>query len=98
MNKNEFKNTDEFDDILTICLNEKIFNVADIMKRFKLTKKKAATIYQEAVWFNDEVFLHGTLYRLYFLEIIPTVARVMSYFHVSYLLAKRIYDFYMENC
>ena len=97
MNKIEFKNTDEFDHLLTICLKEKILNVADIMERFKLSKKKAAMIYQEVVWFDDEVFLHGTLYRLYFLEIIPTAARIMSYFNVSYLLAKRIYDFYMEN-
>lgn len=98
MNFREFKNSNEFDEILKQCLNEKTLKISWIQKQFNLSYQKAKLIYEEANNFDDEIFMHNALYELSFEEEPPTIARIMGKFKVSYLLAEKIYEFYMENC
>ena len=98
MNEIQFKRSDEFDAYLKQCIARKKVSISWIQKRFKLSFQKAKCVYEEALNFNDEVFLHNALYELSFMDEPPTIARIMGLFHVSYLLANKIFEFYMENC
>ena len=98
MDKNAYKMSDEYDAIFKELLTIKKPSISLIQKRWKLSFEKAEVLYEELCLYNDEVFLHGTLHELSFEEEPPTVARIMKKFNVSYILATKIYDFYMGNC
>ena len=97
MNKLAFKLTNEFDNYLRECFERKEVTLKWIKKHFKLSLEEAKVVHEENLRFEDDVFLHNTLYELSFMEETPTIGRIISKFEVSYLLAKHIYDFYMEN-
>ena len=98
MELNNFKNSNEFDAMLRICIMQEKLSTEWIKKKWNLSKSKAKQLYEEADRFNDEVFFHGVLYELSFMDEPPTVARIMQEFDVSYLLAQKLFEFYMENC
>lgn len=98
MDLNQFRNSNEFDELLKKCIDQKKLSVSWIQKSFHMSFQKAKILYQEAKCYNDEVFFHNALYELSFMEEPPTIARIMNTFGVSFLLASKIFDFYMENC
>ena len=93
-----FKNSNEFDAMLKECLTQEKLTHTWIKQKWNLSKSKADCLYEEAKKFNDEVFFHGALYELSFMDEPPTVARIMSMLDISYLLAKRVLEFYEDNC
>ena len=97
MNKNEFIRSSIIDEILEQLLKHKQINPKMIEKMYQVPRWKSVILYQEYENYHDEVFLHNCLYELSFKEEPATIARVMRKFNVSYTLAKRIYEFYMEN-
>ena len=98
MELNNFKNSNEFDAMLRECIMQEKLSTEWIKKKWNLSKSKAKQLYEEANRFNDEVFFHGVLYELSFVDEPPTIARIMQEFDVSYLLAQKLFEFYMENC
>ena len=98
MDLNQFRNSKEFDDFLRQCIAKKKLSMSWIQKHFHLSFQKAGMLYRESKRFSDEVFFHNALYELSFMEEPPTIARIMGAFDVSFLLASKIFDFYMENC
>ena len=76
----------------------KRLSVSWIQKQLKASFQVAAILYEETKNYNDEVFMHNALYELSFEEEPPTIARIMNKFDVSFLLADKIFQFYMENC
>ena len=94
----KLKARNEFDDLLKECLKKKRLSVSWIQKQLKASFKVAASLYEEAKNYSDEIFIHNALYELSFEEEPPTVVRIMNKFAVSYLLADKIFKFYMENC
>lgn len=98
MKLKDFKTSDAFESILAECLGKKNLSLAWIQKKWKLSFQKAKMLYEEVKHFDDEVFFHGCLYELSFMKEPPTVARIMVEFDVGYLLAKKIFEFYTENC
>ena len=98
MELNSFKNSNEFDAILRECVAQVKLTREWIEKKWNLSKSKSNQLYEEAKKYNDEVFFHGVLYELSFVDEPPTVARIMQEFDVSYLLAQKLFEFYMENC
>ena len=97
MNEKMFKNSNEFDAIFQKCLNRKNITISWIQKHFKMSFQKATILYQEAKAYDDELFLHSTKYELSFLEEPPTPARAMEMFNISYPLAKRVIENFMED-
>ena len=98
MELNSFKNSDVFDTMLLECVAQEKLTTKWIERRWKLPKSEVNCLYEEAKKYNDEVFFHGALYELSFMDEPPTVARIMATFNVSYLLAKKVFEFYIENC
>ena len=98
MDFNWFRSSKEFDNLLKQCIDQKKLSVSWIQRHFRLSFQKAGLLFQEAERYNDEVFFHNALYELSFMEEPPTIARIMDVFGVSFLLASKIFDFYMENC
>lgn len=98
MKLKDFKNSDGYDAMFLECIHLDKQTITYIRKRFNLSYQKAKILYEEAKKYNDEVFFHGALYELSFMEEPPTVARIMRDFNVSYLLAKKVFEFYTENC
>ena len=98
MKLKDFKNSDGFDAMLLECVNQNKLTITYIRKRFGLSYRKAKVLYEEAKNFKSEVFFHGTLYELSFMEEPPTIARIMREFDVSCLLAQKVFEFYVENC
>ena len=96
MNFDKLKTSNEFDDLLKECLKKKRLSVSWIQKQLKVSFKVAVSLYEEAKNYNDEIFMHNALYELSFEEEPPTPARIMEEFNVSYSLAKKIFDNYME--
>ena len=98
MSFDKLKASNEFDELLKECLKKKRLSVAWIQKQLKVSFQVAATLYGEAKNYNNEVFMHNALYELSFEDEPPTIARIMDKFDVSFLLADKIFEFYMENC
>ena len=98
MDLKQFRNSNEFDEFLKECIEQKKLSISWIQKHFHLSFQKASILYKEAMCYNDEVFFHNVMYELSFIEEPPTIARIMGTFGVSFLLASKIFDFYMENC
>lgn len=98
MKLTNFKNSDEFDTMLSECVAQEKLTIAWIRKKWNLSYQKAKCLYDEANNYNDEVFFHGALYELSFMEEPPTVARIMSMFGTSYLLAQKVFEYYLANC
>ena len=98
MSFDKLKASNEFDELLIECLKKKRLSVAWIQKQLKVSFQVAAALYEEAKNYNDEVFMHNALYELSFEDEPPTIARIMDKFDVSFLLADKIFEFYMENC
>ena len=98
MNINNLKTSNEFDALLKECLKQKRLSLSWIQKELKVSFQMADLLYEEARNYNDEVFMHSALYELSFEEEPPTIARIMDRFDVSYLLAEKILEFYLENC
>ena len=96
MSFSKLKSTNEFDELLKECLKKKRLSVSWIQKQFKVSFQMAMALYEETNNYNDEVFMHNALYELSFEEEPPTIARIMNSFNVSFLLAKKIFDNYME--
>ena len=97
MNKNEFIRSSIIDKILEPLLEHKHADPKMIEKMYQVPRWQSLILCQEYENYHDEVFLHNCLYELSFEEEPPTIARIMRKFNVSYTLAKRIYEFYMEN-
>lgn len=98
MSFDKLKASNEFDELLKECLKKKRLSVAWIQKQLKVSFQAATALYGEVKNYNDEVFMHNTLYELSFEEEPPTITRIMDKFDVSFLLADKIFEFYMENC
>ena len=96
--KNEYLTSNEFDTIFNEIAEIKVLSVAWIQTKWKLSFQKAKALYEEWLRYNDEVFFHNALYELSFEEEPPTIARIIRKFQASYPLAKKIYEFYTENC
>lgn len=96
MDYSKLKNSNEFDELLKDCLKKKRLSVSWIQKQLKVSFQIAAVLFEETNNYNDEVFIHNALYELSFEEEPPTIARIMNNFNVSFLLAKKIFDNYME--
>ena len=93
----DFKNSDGYDAMLLECIHQENATITWIKKRWHLSYQKAKTLYEETKKYHDEVFYHRALYELSFMEEPPTVARIMREFDVSYLLAQKVFEFYLEN-
>ena len=98
MKLKDFKNSGQFDTMLQECIKQNKLTITWIRKRFNLSYQKAKILYDEAKNFNNEVFFHGALYELSFMEEPPTIARIMYEFDISYLLAQKVFEFYIDNC
>ena len=96
MNKNEFKNSSEYDAIFRQLINLEKPSVAMIQTRWKLSFQKAKELYEEVSLYQNEVFIHGMIYELSFWEEPPTIARIMREFNVSYPFAEMVFEKYME--
>lgn len=96
MDYSTVKTSNAFDELLKECLKKKRLSVSWIQKQFKASFQMANALYEEVKKYNDEVFVHNALYELSFEEEPPTIARIMNIFNISFLLAKKIFDNYME--
>ena len=97
MNEFELKRSSMIDEILGQLLEGKNIDPKWIEEKYQLSKLAAEMLYDECLLFNDEVFIHNCIYELSFEKEPPTIARIMGKFEVPYVLAKKIFDFYMEN-
>ena len=97
MNFDKLKTSDEFDELLEKCLKKKRLTISWIQEELKVSLKMATMLYEDASNYQDEVFMHNALYELSFEEEPITIIRIMNKFNVSYTLAKKIYEFYLEN-
>ena len=96
MDYSKLKNSNEFDELLKECLKKKRLSVSWIQKQLKVSFQMAMALFEETNNYNDEIFMHNALYELCFEEEPPTIPRIMNIFNVSFLLAKKIFDNYME--
>lgn len=97
MNEFELKRSSIIDEILGQLLEGQNIDPKWIEEKYQLSKLEAETLYDECSMLNDEVFIHKCIYELSFMDEPPTIARIMRQFYVPYILAKKIFDLYMEN-
>lgn len=94
----DYIRSNEFDTIFKEIINLQNVSVAMLQTKWDLSFRKAKLLYEEWLRYNDEVFTHNVLYELSFENEPPTITRIMGEFHISYLLAEKIFQMYMEDC
>ena len=94
----DYIRSNEFDAIFKAIINLQNISVAALQTKWNLSFQKAKLLYEEWLRYKDEVFIHNVLYELSFENEPPTIARIMGGFHISYLLAEKIFQMYMEVC
>ena len=97
MDKKQYIRSNEFDEYFKKLITIENPSMSWMQKNWNLSFQKAKLLFEELQRYNDEVFFHNALYELSFEEEPPTIARIMGKFDVSYILAEKIFEFYMEN-
>lgn len=69
-----------------------------IQKRWGLSFQQVEVLFEELQFYHSDIFLMNALAELTKEEEPPTIARIMNKFNVSYYLAKKIFESYMEDC
>jgi len=98
MDKNSFRKSLEFDDIFKELINLQNPSMSWIQKNWNLSFQKTMALYVELRLYNDDEFLQNALYELRHEYEPPTICRIMGKFHISYYLAGKLFQMYMEDC
>ena len=98
MDKNIFKNSSKFNDIFMELINLRHPSMSRLQKRWGLSFQQVEVLFIELHLYHSDVFLMNALAELTKEEEPPTIARIMNKFNVSYYLAKKIFESYMEDC
>lgn len=98
MDKNTFKNSSKFNDIFMELINFRHPSMGRLQKRWGLSFQQVEVLFEELQLYHSDVFLMSALAELTKEEEPPTIARIMNKFNVSYYLAKKIFESYMEDC
>ena len=93
----DYIRSDDFDNVFKELINLQDVSVSMIQSRWKKSFYQAKILYEEWCYYNDEVYIHNILYELSFEDEPPTIARIMGRFRVSYRLAEKVFQIYMED-
>ena len=68
-----------------------------VQERWNLSFQEVEMLFEELQHFHSDVYLMNVLSELRNEAEPPTIARIMNKFNVSYHLAKKIFESYMED-
>ena len=87
---------DKFEELVSEYIDQETLSVLRIQKEKKVGFKLAYQVYKEWRHYHDEVFWHNAIYEISFMFDIPTPARIMDKFDISYYFANKLFMYYME--
>ena len=87
---------EKYEELINRFIERKDLSISTIQKEAKAGFKIASKIYQEWKNYHDEVYWHGCIYEISFMEEVPTPVRIMKEFDISLYFAQKLFDCYME--
>ena len=87
---------EKYEKLIEQFIERKELSVATIQKESKAGLKIATKVYQEWKNYHDEVFWHGCIYDISFMDEVPTPVRIMKEFDISLYFAQKLFEKYME--
>ena len=87
---------EKYEKLIEQFIERKELSVATIQKESKAGLKIATKVYQEWKNYHDEVFWHGSIYEISFMDEAPTPVRIMKEFDISLYFAQKLFEKYME--
>ena len=87
---------EKYEQLIEQFIERKELSVATIQKEGKVGVRLAAKVYQEWKKYHDEVFWHGCIYEISFMDEVPTPVRIMKEFAISLYFAQKLFEKYME--
>lgn len=79
-----------------LLTDTKELSISTIQKEAKAGFRIASAVYKEWKNYRDEVYWHNCIYEISFMDEVPTPARIMREFNISYYFAQKLFDYYME--
>lgn len=79
-------------------IERKKLSISIIQKEGHTSFKIAKQVFKEWRNYHDEIYWHNVIYEIGFMEDIPTPARIMDEFKVSFYFANKLFEYYMEVC
>ena len=87
---------EKYESLIEKFIESKKLSIVQIQKEGKVGFTLASQVYNEWKNYNDEVYWHGCIYGISFMDDIPTPVRIMDKFEISYYFAQKLFDYYME--
>ena len=87
---------EKYEKLIEQFIERKELSVATIQIESKAGLKIATKVYQEWKKYHDEVFWHGCIYDISFMDEVPTPVRIMKEFDISPYFAQKLFEKYME--
>ena len=87
---------EKYESLIELFIERTELSVLTIQKEAKAGFRIASAVYKEWKNYHDEVYWHNCIYEISFMDEVPTTARIMREFNVSYYFAQKLFDYYME--
>lgn len=87
---------DKYESLIEKYIEKEKISISEIQKKEKVPYPLAEKLYIEWKNYHDEVFWHNAIYEISFMSDIPTPARIMDKFEISYYFANKLFMYYME--
>jgi hypothetical protein len=87
---------EQYEKLIEKFINRKRLSISTIQKEGRTGFRIAKAIYQEYLNYHDEIYWHNAIYEISFMGDIPTPARIMNKFKISYYFANKLFNYYME--
>ncbi len=93
----EFRRSNEFDAIFKELITLKNPSISKIQRKWGLSFWKAKRLYEEVQLYYDDAYLQDALFELKHEYDPLTITRIMGRLYISYLLAEKLFQMYMED-
>ncbi len=93
----EFRRSNEFDAIFKELITLKHPSISNIQRKWGLSFQKAKRLYEEVQLYYDDAYLQDALFELKHEYEPLTIIRIMGRLNISYLLAEKLFQMYMED-
>lgn len=92
-----FIRSNEFDSIFKELITLKNPSISKIQRKWGLSFQKAKRLYEEVQLYSGDVYLQDALFELKHEYEPLTITRIMGRLNISYLLAEKLFQMYMED-
>lgn len=93
-----FIRSNEFDAVFKELITLKNPSISKIQRKWGLSFQKAKRLYEEVQLYYDDAYLQDALFELKHEYEPLTITRIMGRLNISYLLAEKLFQMYMEDC